>query len=143
MASASQLTSVAIGLPLPTIGSLDSALKKSLAGLDDFLPMRIHKKFGDDKNKWRVFPVGGDPDHRAAVALLHSVAKDLDTHTVGRCCPGVRSISTQCCWRSVLDESASDPAVSPLQGDDISQVWIILIDAALFLFIWQTDSFAA
>jgi putative GTP pyrophosphokinase len=84
LANADQLTSVAIGLRLPTIASLDSALKKSLAGLDGFLPMFIHKNFGDDKNKWRVFPVGGDPDHWAAVALLQSVAKDLDKDTVRR-----------------------------------------------------------
>lgn len=87
LANASQLTSVAIDLQLPTIASLDSALKKSLAGLDNFLPMFIHKNFGDDKNMWRVFPVGGDPDHWAAVALLQSVAKDLDKHTVRRLVP--------------------------------------------------------
>ena len=87
LANASQLTSLAIGLHLPTIASLDSALKKSLAGLDSFLPMFIHKNFGDDKNKWRVFPVGGDSDHWAAVALLQSVAKTLDTHTVRQLLP--------------------------------------------------------
>lgn len=90
LANASQLTSVAIGLQLPTIASLDSALKKSLAGLDGFLPMFIHKNFGDDKNKWRVFPVGGDPDHWAAVALLQSVAKDLDKHKARQLVPWSR-----------------------------------------------------
>jgi putative GTP pyrophosphokinase len=88
--NANQLTSVAIGLRLPTIASLDSALKKSLAGLDGFLPMFIHKNFGDDKNKWRVFPVGGDPDHWAAVALLQSVAKDLDKHKARQLVPWSR-----------------------------------------------------
>ena len=87
LANASQLTSVAIGLRLPTIVSLDSALKKSLAGLDSFLPIFIHKNFGDDKNKWRVFPVGGDPDHWATVALLQSAARDLDKHKVRRLVP--------------------------------------------------------
>ena len=70
LANASQLTSVAIGLQLPTIASLVSALKKSLAGLDGFLPIFIHRNFGDDKIKWSVFPVGGDPDHWVIVALL-------------------------------------------------------------------------
>ena len=90
LANASQLTSVAIGLQLPTIASLDSALKKSLAGLDGFLPLFIHKNFGDDENKWRVFPVGGDPDHWAAVALLQSVAKDLDKHKARQLVPWSR-----------------------------------------------------
>jgi len=44
--------------------------------------MFIHENFCDDENKWRVFPVGGDPDHWAAVALLQSAAKDLNKHTV-------------------------------------------------------------
>jgi putative GTP pyrophosphokinase len=84
LANASQLTSVAISLQLRTIASLDSALKKSLTGLDGFLRMFIHKKFGDSKNKWIVFPVGGDPDHWATVALLQLAAKDLDKDTVRR-----------------------------------------------------------
>ena len=95
LANASQLTSVAIGLQLPTIASLDSALKKSLAGLDGFLPIFIHRNFGDDKIKWSVFPVGGDPDHWATVALLQSAAKDLDKHKVSRLVPwGAEYIDT-------------------------------------------------
>ena len=85
--NAHQLTSVAVGLQLSSIASLNSALKKSVDGLDNFLPAFIHRKFGKGKNKWRIFPVGGDPDHWAAVALLQLAAKDLDKHKVRRLVP--------------------------------------------------------
>lgn len=77
LGNASQLTSIALGLQIPTIDSLNLALKKSLTRLDDFLPIFMDKNFGKDKNKWMVFPVGGDSDHWSTVALLQSVVKDF------------------------------------------------------------------
>ena len=82
--NAEQLTLVAVRLQLNTIAKLNSALKKSVAELDSFLPAFIHEKFGEGKSQWSIFPVAGDPDHWATVALLQSVAKDLSTQELRR-----------------------------------------------------------
>ena len=82
--NADQLTSAAVALQLRTIAGLNSALKKSVAELDSFLPAFIHEKFGESKSKWSIFPVEGVPDHWATVALLQSVAKDLSTQELRR-----------------------------------------------------------
>lgn len=82
--NAEQLTLVAVRLQLNTIAKLNSALKKSVAELDSFLPAFIHEKFGEGKSQWSISPVAGDPDHWATVALLQSVAKDLSTQELRR-----------------------------------------------------------
>ena len=85
--NADQLTSAAVALQLRTIAGLNSALKKSVAELDSFLPAFIHEKFGESKSQWSIFPVAGDPDHWATVALLQSVAKDLSVQKLRRLVP--------------------------------------------------------
>jgi len=72
LGNAEQLTSIAVGLQLHTIASLNSCLNNAVADLDSFLPAFIHEQFGEGKDQWSIFPVGGDPDHWATVALLQS-----------------------------------------------------------------------
>lgn len=84
LGNAVQLTSISVGLQLNTIARLNSNLKKSLSKLDRFLPAFIHEQFGEGKHQWSVFPVGGDPDHWATVALLQSVARDRGSKDLRR-----------------------------------------------------------
>lgn len=84
LGSAEQLTSVAVGLQLNTITRLNSILKKTVGELDDFLPVFIHENYGENESQWSVFPMAGDPDHWTTVALLQSVAKNLDRQKLRR-----------------------------------------------------------